>query len=201
VWSIPLTLLREAVINALVHADYSQRGAPIRVSFFDDRIEIENSGILLPGMTVEDMRQGVSKIRNHVLARVFKELNLIEQWGSGVRRIFSEAQALGLPEPQILELGLRMRLVVRLAESLQVSTPYPTRAEQVTEQVTEQVKRLLACLKNEPLSTKAVMQQLGLAHRPTFIQTYLQPALQAGLIEMTQPDSPKSPTQKYRLKT
>ena len=87
------------------------------------------------------------------------------------------------------------------AESLQVSTPYPTRAEQVTEQVTEQVKRLLACLKNEPLSTKAVMQQLGLAHRPTFIQTYLQPALQAGLIEMTQPDSPKSPTQKYRLKT
>jgi predicted HTH transcriptional regulator len=201
VWSIPLTLLREAVINALVHADYSQRGAPIRVSFFDDRIEIENSGILLPGMTVEDMRQGVSKIRNHVLARVFKELNLIEQWGSGVRRIFSEAQALGLPEPQILELGLRMRLVVRLAESLQVSTPYPTRAEQVTEQVTEQVKRLLACLKNEPLSTKAVMQQLGLAHRPTFIQTYLQPALQARLIEMTQPDSPKSPTQKYRLKT
>lgn len=41
-WSIPLIMLREAIINALVHTDYSQRGAPIRISFFDDRIEIEN---------------------------------------------------------------------------------------------------------------------------------------------------------------
>ena len=76
VWSIPLGILRELVINALVHADYSQRGAPIRVVFFDDRIEVENPGILLPGMTVEDMKQGISKIRNHVIARVFRELNL-----------------------------------------------------------------------------------------------------------------------------
>jgi predicted HTH transcriptional regulator len=77
VWSIPLTILREAVVNAVVHADYSQRGAPIRVAFFDDRIEIENPGILLPGLTVEDMLQGVSKIRNHVIARMFRELDLI----------------------------------------------------------------------------------------------------------------------------
>jgi len=78
VWSIPLTILREAVVNAVVHADYSQRGAPIRVAFFDDRIEIENPGILLPGLTVEDMLQGISRIRNHVIARVFRELDLIE---------------------------------------------------------------------------------------------------------------------------
>ncbi|WP_440956983.1 ATP-binding protein [Methanosarcina sp. Mfa9] len=42
-------------------------------------------------MTVEDMLQGVSKVRNHVIARVFRELNLIEQWGSGVSRMFKEA--------------------------------------------------------------------------------------------------------------
>ena len=64
VWSIPLGILREVVINALVHADYSQRGAPTRIAFFDNRIEVENPGILLPGMTIEDMKQGVSKIRN-----------------------------------------------------------------------------------------------------------------------------------------
>lgn len=79
VWSIPLTILREAVINAVVHADYSQKSAPIRITFFNDRIEIENPGILLPGLTVEDMLQGVSKLRNRVIARVFRELNLIEQ--------------------------------------------------------------------------------------------------------------------------
>ena len=56
--------LREVIINALVHADYSQIGAPIRVSFFDDRIEVENPGILLPGMTIEDVKAGVSKIRD-----------------------------------------------------------------------------------------------------------------------------------------
>jgi predicted HTH transcriptional regulator len=95
VWSIPLGVLREAVINALVHTDYSQRGAPIRIAFFDDRIEIENPGILLPGMTIEDMKQGISKIRNPVIARVFRELNLIEQWGSGVPRMFREAAELG----------------------------------------------------------------------------------------------------------
>lgn len=79
VWSIPLLILREAVTNALVHADYSHPGAPIRVAFFDDRIEVESPGILVPGMTIEEMRQGVSNLRNRVIARVFRELGLIEQ--------------------------------------------------------------------------------------------------------------------------
>lgn len=100
VWSIPLGILREVIINALVHSDYSQRGAPIRVVFLDNRIEVESMGILLPGLTIEEMKQGASRIRNPVIARVFKELGLIEQWGTGVRRIFAEAQELGLPEPK-----------------------------------------------------------------------------------------------------
>jgi len=45
------------------------------------------------------------------------------------------------------------------------------------------------------------MKCIGLNHRPTFINDYLKPAIQAGFVEMTQPDSPKSPTQKYRLTT
>jgi len=77
VWSIPIGILREVVINALVHADYSQRGAPTRIAFFDDRIKVENPGILLPGMTIEDMKQGVSKIRNSVITRIFRELGRI----------------------------------------------------------------------------------------------------------------------------
>lgn len=50
-------------MNAIVHADYSQQGAPIRIALFDDRIEIENPGLLPFGLTIEDM-QGVSKLRN-----------------------------------------------------------------------------------------------------------------------------------------
>jgi hypothetical protein len=70
---------------------------------------------------------------------------------------------------------------------------------QVTEQVTEQVRRLCVALKQEALGTKELMQSLGLKHRPSFLEGYLTPALKQHLVEMTQPDSPRSPTQKYRL--
>jgi ATP-dependent DNA helicase RecG len=206
VWSIPLTLLREAVINALVHTDYSQRGAPIRVAFFDDRIEIENPGILLPGMTVEDMRQGVSKIRNHVIARVFKELNLIEQWGSGVRRIFREAQELGLPEPQIVELGMRVRVVVRLAEVVPV--------EQVTKQVVGSVRpelrpelrpesslalKVLRLLLEANAGKSQLAKQLGHKSVSGELKKQITNLLMLEFIELTLPDIPNSPLQKYRL--
>ena len=149
VWSIPLTILREAVVNAIVHADYSQRGAPVRIAFFDDRIEIENPGILLPGMTVEDMLQGVSKIRNHVIARVFRELALIEQWGSGVRRMFREAEALGIPEPEIIEVGMHLRFIVYLTESVVLPSEMRSSRDQVGTKLKlnkEQIKVLHACV-------------------------------------------------------
>lgn len=74
-----------------------------------------------------------------------------------------------------------------------------TSTEQVREQVTEQVTRLLSAMGDTPLSAKEIMEKLGLSHRPTFLYSYLQPALAAGLIEMTRPDNPRSSNQKYRL--
>jgi predicted transcriptional regulator len=71
--------------------------------------------------------------------------------------------------------------------------------EQVSEQVTEQVRRILKCITKEPIGAREIMKKLGLRHRPTFLYEYLQPALNGDFIEMTQPRSPKSPTQKYRL--
>jgi len=203
VWSIPLGILREVIINACVHADFSQRGAPIRIVFLDDRIEVESMGILLPGLTIEDMKQGASRIRNPVIARVFKELHLIEQWGTGVRRIFAEAQELGLPEPKIEELALRLRFTIFLGQLHHLPAPEQNPTAQVTEQATEyvseQVKRLLAILKAQEFGSKAAMAALHLNHRPTFLYDYLKPALTDELVEMTQPKAPKSPTQKYRL--
>ena len=70
--------------------------------------------------------------------------------------------------------------------------------EQVREQVTVQVERLLAALGGEMLSTRELLDRLALKHRPTFITTYLRPALKLGLIEMTIPDKPNSSKQKYR---
>ena len=111
--AVPPAALREALVNAVVHADYAQRGAPIRVAVFDDRVEVENPGILLPGLTIDELRDGVSRVRNRVIARVFKELGLIEQWGTGVQRMIAACEGAGLPAPEFKELGFRFRVTIR----------------------------------------------------------------------------------------
>jgi hypothetical protein len=71
--------------------------------------------------------------------------------------------------------------------------------DQVGDQVSDQVKALLKCLAKQPLTALACMKKLGLSHRPTFRKNYLQPAMDAGLIERTLPDKPNSSLQQYRL--
>jgi len=114
-WSLPPVALREAIVNAVVHADYARRGAPIRVAIFDDRVEIENPGLLPPGLSVEDLRRGVSKLRNRVMGRVFQELGLIEQWGSGIQRMSTACRDAGLPAPLLEEIGTRFRVTLHTA--------------------------------------------------------------------------------------
>lgn len=111
-WVFPLAAVREAVVNAVVHADYSQRGAPIRISVFDDRLEVESPGLLPFGLTVEDIRKGVSKLRNRVIGRVFRELGLIEQWGSGIQRMIGACEEAGLEPPHLEEVGTHFRVIL-----------------------------------------------------------------------------------------
>jgi predicted HTH transcriptional regulator len=111
-WNLPPVAVREAIINAVAHADYAQRGAPIRVAIFDDRLEIENPGLLPFGLTVEDLEQGVSKLRNRVIGRVFHALGLIEQWGSGIQRMNAACREAGLVEPRLEEIATRFRVTI-----------------------------------------------------------------------------------------
>ena len=116
-WQIPPVVVREALINAIVHADYSQRGAPFRISIFDDRLEIENPGLLPFGLTLEDLPLGVSKLRNRVIGRIFHELKLIEQWGSGIGRMIHACQQAGIPNPVWQELGTRFRVTMHMQDA------------------------------------------------------------------------------------
>ncbi|MEZ4567586.1 MAG: ATP-binding protein [Desulfobacterales bacterium] len=141
-------------------------------------------------MTIQDMRRGVSKIRNHVIARVFRELNLIEQWGSGIPRILREAKKLGLPDLQMEELGMRMRVTVFLTEQINIQPAAP--------EVTGEVRRLLAVMSGD-MKRKEIQAALGLKHEDHFREAYLIPGLRAGLIEMTIPDKPRSSNQRYRI--
>lgn len=209
VWSIPIDILREVIINALVHSDYSQRGAPVRVAFFDDRIEVENPGILMPGMTIEDMKSGVSKIRNPVIARVFRELKLIEQWGSGVRNILRAVAELNLPEPLVQEIGMRVRFTVYLAKPhILKKQTVGSRTSAVTglvdgaqsrAQSRAQSKLVLTALQSGSLSASEIACKLELESKTGAFKRLIKDLTEEQLIEYTLPDKPNSRLQKYRL--
>src|SRR5258708_5805528 len=98
--------LREAVVNAVIHRDYSRRGESIRVFYYADRIEIHSPGLLLPGITVEQMQRGEvsSKLRNPILAGLLRDIpGYMERIGSGIRLMLNETKEMGLPPPEFKE--------------------------------------------------------------------------------------------------
>jgi predicted HTH transcriptional regulator len=114
VWSIPLDPLKELVVNGLVHSSYADHGTPLKVAFEDEKIWIESPGGLVPGMTVEKMKRGESSSRNPVLARIFRELDLIEEWGTGIPQVIESLAGAGLPEPDFRECRERIRITVHI---------------------------------------------------------------------------------------
>ena len=104
-YEIPLEALRESLVNAVAHRDYTNDGRDIKIGVYDDMVNIVSPGAFPSTITQKDILEGRSEIRNKVIARVLKELNYIEQWGSGIRRIKSSCKARGLKEPEIVEKG------------------------------------------------------------------------------------------------
>ena len=84
----PEEALREALLNALVHRDYSYSGSII-INVNDVCMEFISIGGLLPGLSADDIRSGISQPRNRNLAEIFHRLKLIESYGTGIRKIFN----------------------------------------------------------------------------------------------------------------
>lgn len=109
VWDYPLEALREAVINAVCHRDYT---APsnTEVRIYDDKLIIWNPGGLPLGLTVEDLyKPHPSVLRNKGVGGIFYDMGLIEQWGSGIDKMRTACQKVGIPEPKFEEhQGLRV---------------------------------------------------------------------------------------------
>lgn len=108
----PSIAIREAIVNAIIHADYGIKGIQITIAIFDDRIEITNPGALPFGLTLENALLGASRVRNRVIAKVFRALKWIEQWGSGLRRIKKACIRMGLKEPKFEELNNQFRVTL-----------------------------------------------------------------------------------------
>lgn len=105
----PLEALREAVVNAVVHRDYSIQGEAIRIFYYTDHIEIHSPGLLLPGISLADLQQGKvrSKLRNPVLGTVLRDFpgGYMERVGSGISFMIEQMRQLGRPAPQFKEQG------------------------------------------------------------------------------------------------
>jgi ATP-dependent DNA helicase RecG len=104
IWEYPLEALRELLINALIHRDYTALG-DIQIRIYDGRLEIWNPGGLPEGLTLDDLRREghLSKPRNPLLAQAFYYAGLVERWGTGTTRVIAACLASGLPEPEFVE--------------------------------------------------------------------------------------------------
>lgn len=99
----PEHAVREALINAITHRDYSIEGRGIEIRIFDDRLEILSPGKLLSKYTIEDLKElkGAHESRNAYIARVLREFGYIRELGEGIRRMFELMKSNELVEPQI----------------------------------------------------------------------------------------------------
>ena len=96
---IPEVVLREAVVNAVAHRDYFEKGANVMVELFDNRLEISNPGGLPKGLKVEDFGKR-TLARNPLIAALLNRAKYIEKLGTGIQRMRQEMTAAGLPKPE-----------------------------------------------------------------------------------------------------
>ena len=102
----PYEALREAVVNAVIHRDYSRSGETVRVFMYSDRVEVRSPGALLPGVALDDLvaLRVTSVPRNPVLAGFLRDMpGYMERIGSGIRFMIREMDGLGLPVPEFAE--------------------------------------------------------------------------------------------------
>lgn len=193
----PKDAVREALINALAHRDYSASSGGVSLHVFPRRLEIWNSGPLPEGVTAEALSKGqISVLRNPDIAHALYLRGLMEKAGRGSVLMVKQCQDAGLPAPAWKSdpLGVTVTFVAP------AETPHVTQhvTPHVAPHVTPHVRRLLQAVQGEK-SRAALMTKLKIKDRVHFADTYLRPALEAEVVEMTQPDKPRSVNQRYRL--
>jgi len=100
----PVAALREALVNAFCHRDYTITGSSVSVAIFDDRLEIWSDGMLPFGLKVEDLKRNHRSLpRNQLIADTFFRRRLVERWGRGTQMIVELCVKAGHPEPEFVE--------------------------------------------------------------------------------------------------
>ena len=146
----PEEAIREALLNALVHRDYSFSGSII-INVNDSKMEFISLGGLLPGLSTDDIRIGISQPRNKKLAEVFHRLRLIESYGTGIRRIFKLYE--NCPSQPVIEATANAFKIV--LPNMNESSP-----ELAIKPITSQMKKVLEYIAENGQATDAELEKL-----------------------------------------
>ena len=183
----PITAIREAVINALVHRDYSihTEGMPIQIIMYEDRMEVKNPGGIYGRIKVDQLGKMQPDTRNPVLAFALETLHVTENRYSGIPTIRREMEKYNLKEPKFED--ERGSFIVTFYKADNISKTKPG---------LEETNNLLVFCRT-PRTRKEICEYLGLSSITYAIQTYVMPLVESGKIKMTNPDKPKSTKQLF----
>lgn len=187
----PIEAIREAILNAVIHRDYSiyTEGTPVQIDFFADRLEIHSPGNLYGRMTVEQLGVAKPDLRNPALAVMTEVLTGAENRYSGIPTIRRAMAEHGLPEP-VFE-NRRNEFVVTLYNA----PPATAAANPERTEKTPPADLLAFC--QTPRSRQEIADYLGVKTVFYAMNHYVQPLLRSGQLTMTIPESPKSRKQKF----
>lgn len=190
----PIDALREAILNALIHRDYSfyTQGTPVQIDFFTDRVEIHSPGNLYGRMSVEQLGHARPDLRNPALAVMAEALTKAENRYSGIPTIRRTMKEHGLPEPRFE--NRRHEFVVTLYN--QPTASHAATPPQQSPSSANPTQQLLDFCQT-PRSRQEILDFLGLKTTFYAMQHHIKPLLDANLLAMTIPNKPKSRHQKF----
>lgn len=191
----PMDAVREAVLNALVHRDYSMHteGMPIQLVMYTNRIEITNPGGLYGRLTIDQLGNAQPDTRNPVLVTAMETLGKTENRYSGIPTICFAMESRGLPEPVFLD--QRSEFSVTLYNGEQAATE--SIADDFAERKHAQDEKGLLEFCRTPRSRGEIIAYLDIASGQYALRRYLDPLVESGAIQLTMPDKPRSPKQQY----
>jgi ATP-dependent DNA helicase RecG len=191
----PMDAVREAILNALVHRDYSlhTEGMPIQLVMYTNRVEITNPGGLYGRLTIDQLGNAQPDTRNPVLVTAMETLGKTENRYSGIPTIRFAMKSRNLPEPVFLDQRSEFAVVLYNGEKTVVESAV---SEAVERKDVQDEKGLLEFCRT-PRTRSEIIEYLDIASGQYALRRYLDPLVKSGAIQLTHPDKPRSPNQQY----
>lgn len=181
----PIKAVREIILNALIHRDYSvhTERSPVRLIMYEDRLELENPGGLYGRITVDDLGKVSADTRNPYIAGALEIMIDTENRFSGIPTVITELKKAGMPTPVFIDRRGVFRVI------------FYKKTAADSKDVDMEQEIINYCI--TPRSREELAERFGFEAPTYFIKTYIHPLIEEGKIKMTLPDKPRSKFQKY----